>query len=203
LVLNHQASAEGGKMTLGNYRRAIGVFSSRRDTEYALNELRASGFVMDNVSIVAKDSGDGEQISGKTVSDRVGNEADTGAAVGAVTGTAGGMIAGLLTGLGALAIPGLGPVIAAGTVGTTLATTLAGGTIGALSGGLIGALAGLGIPEERARVYTDRLSRGDYLLILDGRSDEIARAEMILLNNRGIEEWGIYDVHDDTPGVRR
>lgn len=53
-------------MTLGNYRRAIGVFSSRRDTEYALNELRASGFVMDNVSIVAKDSGDGEQISGKT-----------------------------------------------------------------------------------------------------------------------------------------
>ena len=190
-------------MTLGNYRRAIGVFSSRRDTEYALNELRASGFPMDNVSIVAKDSGDGEQISGKTVSDRVGNEADTGAAVGAVTGTAGGMIAGLLTGLGALAIPGLGPVIAAGTVGTTLATTLAGGTIGALSGGLIGALAGLGIPEERARVYTDRLSRGDYLLILDGRSDEIARAEMILLNNRGIEEWGIYDVHDDTPSVRR
>jgi hypothetical protein len=45
LVLNHQSSAEGGKMTLGNYRRAIGVFSSRRDTEYALNELRASGFV--------------------------------------------------------------------------------------------------------------------------------------------------------------
>jgi hypothetical protein len=152
---------------------------------------------MNNVSVVAKDSEDGDRISGVEMSDRVATEADTGAAVGAVTGTAGGMLAGLLTGLGALAIPGLGPVIAAGTIGTTLAATLAGGTIGALSGGLIGALAGLGIPDDRAQVYTDRVSGGDYLLILDGTPDEIARAEMILLNNRGIEEWQIYNVHED------
>jgi hypothetical protein len=186
-------------MVLGNYRRAIGVFSRRRDAEHALDELRASGFPMNNVSVVAKDSERGDNISGVNLSDRVGNEADTGAAVGAVTGTAGGMLAGLLTGLGLLAIPGLGPVIAAGTVGTTLATTLAGGGIGALSGSLIGALAGLGIPEDRARVYSDRLSAGDFMVILDGTPDEIARAEAILLNNRGIEEWGVFDIKDDNP----
>ncbi|HEY9729152.1 MAG TPA: general stress protein [Chroococcales cyanobacterium] len=184
-------------MVLGNYRRAIGVFARRRDAEYALDELRASGFPMNNISVVAKDSERGDHISGVDLSDRVGNEADTGAAVGAVTGTAGGMLAGLLTGLGLLAIPGLGPVIAAGTVGTTLVTTLAGGGIGALSGSLIGALAGLGIPEDRARVYSDRLSAGDFMVIVDGIPDEIARAEAVLLRNRGIEEWGIFDVKED------
>jgi hypothetical protein len=184
-------------MVLGNYRRAIGVFARRRDAEYALDELRASGFPMHNISVVAKDSERGDHISGVDLSDRVGNEADTGAAVGAVTGTAGGMLAGLLTGLGLLAIPGLGPVIAAGTVGTTLVTTLAGGGIGALSGSLIGALAGLGIPEDRARVYSDRLSAGDFMVIVDGTPDEIARAEAVLLRNRGIEEWGIFDVKED------
>ncbi|HEY9600078.1 MAG TPA: general stress protein [Allocoleopsis sp.] len=184
-------------MVIGNHRRAIGVFARRRDAEDALAELRASGFPMHNISVVAKDSERGDNISGVDLSDRVGNEADTGAAVGAVTGTAGGMLAGLLTGLGLLAIPGLGPVIAAGTVGTTLATTLAGGGIGALSGSLIGALAGLGIPEDRARVYSNRLSAGDFMVIVDGTPDEIARAEAILLRNRGIEEWGIFDIKED------
>lgn len=190
-------------MSIGSYRRAVGVFSQRRDADYALDELRDSGFPMQNVSVVAKDSKHHDQVGGVNVNDKVGNEADTGAAVGAVTGTAAGMLGGLLAGVGALAIPGFGPVIAAGTIGTTIATTLAGGAVGAAAGGLIGALAGLGIPEERARVYSDRLSRGDYLIIVDGRADEIARAEMILLNNRGIEEWGIYDANaDNTPGVR-
>lgn len=189
-------------MPLGNYRRAVGVFSKRRDAEYALDELRDSGFPMDRVSVVAKDPGH-DNLSGVDVKERTGNEADTGAAVGAVTGTAAGILGGLMAGIGALVIPGLGPVIAAGTIGATIASTLAGGGIGAVAGGLIGALAGLGIPEERARIYSDRLARGDYLIIVDGRPDEIARAEAILLHNRGIEEWGIYDASSDTtPGVR-
>jgi hypothetical protein len=190
-------------MVIGNYRRAVGVFTSRRATEEALEELKASGFPMENVSVVAKNVDGNDKMSGANVNDRVGNEADTGAAVGAVTGTAAGMFGGILAGLGSLVIPGLGPVIAAGTIGATLASALAGGGIGAVAGGLIGALAGLGIPEDRAKIYTDRLSRGDYLLIVDGRSDEITRAEMILLNNRGIEEWGIYDMHDDDAFTRR
>lgn len=188
-------------MVLGNYRRAVGVFSRRRDAEYALDELKNSGFPMSNVSVVAKEVNRGDELSGVNVSDRVGNEADTGAAVGAVTGTAAGMLGGLLAGVGALVIPGLGPVIAAGTIGATLASTLAGGGIGAIAGGLIGALAGLGIPEERAQIYSDRLSRGDYLIIVDGRPDEIARAEVILLNNRGIEEWSVFDA-DSTASIR-
>jgi hypothetical protein len=80
----------------------------------------------------------------------------------------------------------------AGATATALATALSGGAIGAAAGGLLGALVGLGIPEERARVYNSRLSQGDYLVIVDGTDDEIRRAGAIL-SNRGIQEWGIYD----------
>jgi hypothetical protein len=80
----------------------------------------------------------------------------------------------------------------AGAAGTAIATTLSGGAIGAAAGSLLGALIGLGIPEERAKVYNDRVSRGDYLVIVDGSDDDIRRAESIL-SHRGIQEWGVYD----------
>ena len=183
---------------LNDYKRAVGVFSSRRDAENALHELRDAGFSMDRVSVVAKDGDRGGDIAGVDVSDRVGNKADEGAATGALTGGALGGLGGLLVGLGALAIPGIGPVMLAGATATTIATTLSGGAIGAAAGGLLGALVGLGIPEEQARIYNDRISQGDYLVLVDGTYDEISRAEAIL-NNRGIQEFGIYDAPDAAP----
>lgn len=179
-------------MALGKDRRAIGVFSNRQDTEHALNELERSGFPMSKVSVIARNAARQDDIAGVDVSERVGNKADEGAASGAITGGTLGGITGLIVGLGSLAIPGVGPVVLAGEIATTLATTLAGGAIGAAAGGLLGALIGLGIPEERARVYNDRVSRGDYLVIVNGTDDEIYRAQTIL-SNRGIQEWGIYD----------
>lgn len=181
-----------GTSTFDENKRAVGAFTSRRDAESALHELRSAGFPMDKVSVVAKDADRDDEIAGVDMSDRVGNKADEGAATGAVTGGAVGGLTGLLVGLGALAIPGIGPVMLAGATATAIATTLSGGVIGAAAGGLIGALVGLGIPEERARVYNERLSRGDYLVIVDGTGDDIRRAEAIL-NNRGIQDWGIYD----------
>lgn len=177
---------------LSQHKRAVGVFSSRRDAEYALSELRDAGFPMAKVSVIAKDAGSGGKLAGADMSDDVGNKADEGAASGAVTGGVLGTLTGLLVGLGAVAIPGIGPVMLAGATATALATTLSGGAIGAAAGSLFGALVGLGIPEERARVYNDRLSRGDYLVIVDGTDDEIRHAGAIL-SNRGIQEWGIYD----------
>jgi len=81
--------------------------------------------------------------------------------------------------------------VIAGATATALATALSGGAIGAAAGGLLGAIVGLGIPQQ-ARVYNDRLSRGDYLVIVDGTDDDVRRAGGIL-SNRGIQEWRIYD----------
>ncbi|HEY9874637.1 MAG TPA: general stress protein [Candidatus Obscuribacterales bacterium] len=179
-------------MAVLSHKRAVGAFSSRKEAEDALDELRAAGFPMDSVSVVAKDADKGDRLSGADVSDEHGNKPDAGTATGAVAGTAVGMLGGLLVGLGTLIIPGVGPVIAAGTVGSTLATTLAGAGIGAATGGLVGALADLGIPEEDAKAYSNRLFHGDYLVIVDGTTEEIARAETVL-SNRGIKDWAIYN----------
>ncbi|MEH1800283.1 MAG: histidine kinase [Nostoc sp.] len=181
-------------MVVGVHKRAVGVFSNRRDVEHALHELKKVGFDMNRVSVITQD-GDKDNIAGAEVSDRVGDKSDEGAKVGAATGGALGGLTGLLVGLGTLAIPGIGPIMLAGAAATTLATTLAGAGIGAVAGSLLGALIGLGIPEERARVYDERVRRGHYLVILDGTDTEILRAEGIL-NRQGVEEFGIYD-HPD------
>ncbi len=177
---------------VGVHRRAVGVFTHRRDAEQALHELRDSGFPMDRVSVVVRDADRNDNIAGAQVGEQVGNKADEGATVGLLSGGALGGLTGLLVGLGALAIPGIGPVMLAGATATTLATTLAGAGIGAVTGGLLGGLVGLGIPEERARAYNERVERGHYLVIVDGTDEELARAERIL-HHRGIEDYGIYD----------
>jgi hypothetical protein len=182
----------GVNMALGSHKRAVGVFSSRRDAEHALTELRDAGFSMAKISIIAKDGDRNDQIAGVETQKRVGNKADEGAASGAVTGTVLGGITGLLVGLGTLAIPGVGPILLAGEVASTLATAAAGAGIGAAAGGLLGGLVGLGVPEERAKIYSDRVSGGDYLVIIDGSEEEMYRAESIL-QNRGIQEFGIYN----------
>ena len=186
-------------MAIGQNRRGIGVFSTRQDAEFALNALRDSGFPMDHISMVAKDGGD-ESSQGTDLNKKPGHEGIKGAEVGAFTGTVLGLLAGLVVSISTLTIPGIGAVVVASTILETLATTLAGAGIGAVSGGLVGALTGLGIPGDRAKVYSERLTQGDYLIIVEGKSDEVMRAEMILLSDRGLEEWAIYDAHShNTP----
>ncbi|MBH8556041.1 general stress protein [Nostocaceae cyanobacterium CENA357] len=173
-------------------KRAIGTFPSRQQAEEALHELRNSGFSMDKVSVLAKDTDRNDQIAGADVKDRGDTEAQEGAGIGATTGTVLGGIGGLLVGLEALLIPGAGPFLAAGTI----ATTLAGAGIGAAAGGIVGALTGLGIPEEEAKGYSDRVSQGHYLVTIEGYEEEVERAASIL-SNRGILGWRVYDISDN------
>lgn len=174
-------------------KRAIGVFAKSQVVEQALNELKASGFPMEKVSIIAKNVEQGEQPSGAKASDRVGNQ-NVGTPTGVVADTLTAATWGsLLVGLGSLAIPGVGAIVAAGSVGAALLTTLTGNAVGAVAtGNLVRALADTGIPEEQARVYSDRLLAGAYLAIVEGTDDEIHRAESIF-SSGGIQDWGVYN----------
>lgn len=176
-------------MTIGQYGRAIGVFSNRQDAEMALQELRDAGFNMDRVSIIARDAKGKDQVSDADMNPKE-EQVKGGAGAGAVAGSATGGLLGLIGGLGVLAIPGVGP---AAEVGIVLANTLLGSGIGAAGGGLVGALIGWGVPEDRAQYYGDRLNQGDYVLILEGSSDDVRSAEAIL-NNRGIRDWDFYGI---------
>ncbi|MCA1992356.1 MAG: histidine kinase, partial [Coleofasciculus sp. S288] len=75
------------------------------------------------------------------------------------------------------------------------ASTLAGAGIGAATGGIVGALVGMGIPEERAKVYNERIKAGDYLLMVSGTENDLRRVQDIM-RDRNVEEFGIYDAPD-------
>lgn len=180
-------------MIPNHYQRAVGVFANRQRAETALQELRNAGFAMDRVSVITRDR-TAEFVTDAGVVPGVGNKVDESATAGAVTGGALGTLTGLLVGLGAIAIPGLGPVVVGGAAATALITTLTGGVVGAASGGLLGALLGLGIPEEQAKIYRDRIHQGDYLVMIEGSEPEIRHAEAFLAR-QGIQQWGVYGSH--------
>jgi uncharacterized protein (TIGR02271 family) len=179
-------------MNSTSHKRAAGLFHSREQAESAVRALKDGGYDMHNVSIVAKDA---DKIDGIETTEKIGNKADDGATTGALTGGTLGGITGLLVGLGTLAIPGIGPILLAGAGATTIATTLAGAGIGAAAGGLVGALVGLGIPEDKAKIYTDSVKNGGFLVMANGTTAEVDRADAIM-NHHGVEEFGIYDAPD-------
>jgi hypothetical protein len=189
----------------GAIRRGVGTFSSYETTEIALGELKNTGFLMDRVSLVGLDINSHTEITGAHTSNRLAdvgkldtseNKAEGTAKDGAIGGGAVGGFAGLLVGLGLLFIPGVGPVMLAGAAATAIATAVSGGVIGAVAGSLVGGLIGLGIPADRAKVYSDRISQGDYLVMVEGSEADIAQAESIF-SNRGIHDWHVYDYLSD------
>lgn len=184
-------------MVVLNNKRGVGIFDDYRTTERALRDLKDIGYGMNHVSIIGQDSehlnqsGQTGDVQVQDAQDDDGNRAEDGVKTGAVSGGTVGGLTGLLVGLGTLAIPGVGPIMLAGAAATALATTAAGGAIGAAAGGLVGGLVGLGIPEDRAKVYNEHLSQGKYLVIIDGTDSDIARVEPIL-KRRDIHEWNVY-----------
>lgn len=184
-------------MVVNKIQRAVGVFSHYREAERALQQLQNRGFPMDQVSVIAKSS----DVSSPTVTagniSQTGNKADESAVAGAATGGVIGVLTGLLVGLGVVMLPGVGPILVGGAAATALVTALTGGTVGAVAGGLLGGLIGLGIPEDRARAYHDRLGQGGYLIIIEGSEVEVLGAEKIL-QDQGIQDWGIYDLPPGT-----
>lgn len=186
-------------MVLEQQKHGVGIISTRQDAESALNELRDSGFSLEKVGVMTKESECEGQVGNNDRSDRLAAQAQRGATTGAVTGTARKGVSGLglLVGFGTLAIPGVGTAIEAGTGGTSVATILGGKAIGGFDDSWVGAFAGIGIPEERTHVYTERVRRGDYLIMVQGQDQELANAESVL-RKRGIQDWEIYNApHTD------
>lgn len=175
-------------MTTNSLKRAVGAFSTRQDAEEALIDLRDAGFNMDQISAIAQNPQDEDELADvevKSSSERAKDGAETGAVVGATTG---GML-GLIGSLSILAIPGIG---VATEVAVLLGNALLGSGIGAAGGSLVGALVGWGIPEEQAQYYNELLINGSYIVLVEGTEAEINGAEAILLT-RKIYNWNVYN----------
>ncbi|BAZ43096.1 hypothetical protein NIES4102_00920 [Chondrocystis sp. NIES-4102] len=173
-----------------NVKRAVGTFSTRQDAEAALIELRDSGYNMDKISAIARNPKKKENLADVEVQSR-DNAAGVGATMGATMGATTGGILGLIGSLSILAIPGIG---VATEIAVLLGNVLLGSGLGATGGGLVGALIGWGIPEDQAKYYDELLSKGSYIVLVEGTEAEINGAKAILMNKRQIENWNIYNV---------
>lgn len=146
-------------------RTILGIFSDRAQADDSLARLSGQGYDVKDVSVIVRDMEVTEQMANVGESNIV-----SGAVSGATAGGALGGIAGLLIGIGAIAIPGIGGLLIGGPLAAALgltgaaATTVSGAATGALAGGIVGALVGIGVPEETAVEYEQRLKEGAILL---------------------------------------
>ena len=180
----------------------FGVFSERTNAESAINELEAEGFNPKDISIVMQNKEDAELIHNSTGASVVDS-----AATGAATGAAIGGLAGLLVGIGAIAIPGVGALLIGGPLAAALglsgaaAATVSGAATGALAGGFIGALVGLGVPEEDARIYEERIKSGAILVAVPAFSNEHREASAIL-REHGAEQVKTVEMKDSRADIQ-
>lgn len=144
--------SQGGGSSM---RTVLGVFRNRVDAEHAISDLEENGFDTQDLSIMMRDTAEGRKFAEES-----GSNVMQGAVGGAATGAV----------VGAIAIPGLGAILIGGPLASAFgltgaaASTVTGAATGALAGGIIGALVGLGLPEERAKVYEEELREGAILL---------------------------------------
>ena len=165
-------------------KAVFGLYSTRRQVENAVDELKAQGFRNADVSVLFS-----ENVGTKDFAHEKGTKAPEGLATGATSGAVVGGALGWLAGIGALAIPGVGPLIAAGPIIGALTGVGVGGTVGGIAGGLIG----LGIPEYEAKRYEGRIKSGNILLsVHTDDSTWTNKAERIL------KETGADDISSTT-----
>lgn len=166
----------------------VGVFKERDKAEAAINDIREAGVKESDISFIYSSDG-------TVVTEEGGNKAGEGAASGAATGAMVGGIAGLVVATGVL--PGLGALFVAGPLATALgltggaATAASGAITGAAAGTLIGALAGIGIKEEDAKLYEERIKLGGVLVTVKTSDPEKARS---IFDTHEAEEIREYEV---------
>jgi hypothetical protein len=156
----------------------IGLFKRHSDAEKAVMAFVDQGINSNKVSILTQENG---SIRKNNNNGKISSE--TGAALGGLVG--------LLAGISALAVPGIGPVLATGSIANSLAKTAgfssAVGGVRPMVGDLVGTLTKLGIPNEEAEFYLNRIKQGQVLVMVGtsaGNSDMVKE----ILNGAGAED---------------
>jgi hypothetical protein len=137
-----------------------GMFADKEGAENAYNAMFERGYDSQEINLVMSDETRTKNFMEEGPVTDMGNKASAGLATGSTIGGTIGAIVGAIAAIGTgLLIPGLGIIIA----GPILAG-LAGAGAGGIAGGMIGALIGVGIPEEKAKIYEAGIKSGNILI---------------------------------------
>jgi hypothetical protein len=173
--------------------RAFGVFLHRKELEAALSELKESGFPMDDVSVIAKQTDEEISLQGADATNQIDDKPIEQASKVTTDAVNNATWATVLVGLTSLSLFGAGPILAAGSLGAALVTGVAGAGVEALAvRDLVNAMTKLGLPEKDAQFYVDRVVQGNYLLMIEENGDRMQQAEVNLAQH-GMRTWNVYD----------
>ena len=140
----------------------VGVYKDMAEAQKVVGALKEAHYSSEQISVVAANPEDrfGEYTNGT----KVYRDDDVSGGEGAIVGGVEGGLIGLTLGLGALLIPGVGPIVAMGP----LLSGLIGAGVGAVTGGITASLIDLGVPEDRATVYSEAMHQGYILVAVSG-----------------------------------
>jgi hypothetical protein len=172
---------------LNQHRQVVGIFSGREAAGVALDQIVLSGFPIAQVFLLGQGGSDSLETSSTAGLSPTNFSTNLGKITGTATGLKKGMAlgnlvggtTGLFLGAGLIALPGVGQLM----LSSAIAFILLSGGICTAAGGLTGALIGLGVTSEQAKVYSQKVSEGSFLLIVKGTISEIERARHLLKEN--------------------
>lgn len=158
---------------------AVGIYQTREQVSHAVEELRANGFRLEDISVLMPDN-----VGTKDFAHEKNTKAPEGAAAGVATGAVVGGALGWLAGIGALMIPGIGPFVAAGPI----VAAVSGIGVGSVVGGLSGALIGMGIPEFEAKRYEGMIKKGKHLVSVHADDGQWTSRARDILTQTGADD---------------
>ena len=140
----------------------IAAFADPLEARQCIEDLRSAGFSEDEIGVVAPEhlELDREEVAEHSM-------VAEGSVVGAVAGAGLGGLWGIAMATGLL--PMIGPIIAGGLLASVVVTA-ATAAAGAALGSLAGALVGLGVPEEEAARYEQKLHEGHVVVTVKPHS---------------------------------
>ena len=148
---------------------AIGIYDNHELAVAAVEELKESGYPVDQLSIMGLTETESVDKDMHIVPEAIKPGA---LGAGVTIGTA----LGVLTGVGLFAIPGLGILCGAGA----LVGAFAGFDIGLIGGGIATALATVGVNSTLSKKYHDALAAGKFLVVAHGSQADADRAKNLL-----------------------
>lgn len=173
----------------------LGAYNNRAGADHAVNELTSEGFDTAEISILLPDDRGAAtvenakyrepkdipekvtELSFKETKDISSGRSEDVAARDTKIPQGAGTGAGIGAALTGLVVPGIGPLLIAGP--------LLGASAGATAGGAVGVLVGLGIPEDEAKLYEERLKKGGVLVSVHTESGAKTNHARTILKNTG------------------
>jgi hypothetical protein len=151
------------------------ISNTHTEAETAIRSLSASGFDMTKLSIVGKGYHSEEHPLGFYTAF---NRMRTWGGIGIFWGG----LWGLLLAPAVFVLPGLGVVVFGGPVVAALFGALEGAVLVGGASALGAALSMIGVPKDLVIRYETALKAEQYVLIMHGDADEVARARVVLEN---------------------